>query len=394
MAILPLADLTVLEFTPHRDGAVLRRGAGRSRRRRDPRGAGAGRRPHAPAARLRHRLLRLFQPQQALHLHRPEIARGARGGARPGAPRRCADREFRARHDGSARPRLGRGARAEPAADLLRDEGLSAGTLRASAVARRDRAVHDRPRLHDRTARAAVARRLVGDRHHGRRDGRARRARGAAPARPRRQGPQGDQRAVRIVRRSWWRSTWPARQRPARRRRRCRRAAVPGESTRHSRPGTARSCSSASRRTTTGAASAQSSNAPICSPTRASPPTPSGCANRPALREIVAAIVAGIRHRDAGAHDGCRRTSRSRRCARRRICSTIRSSTRTGGCCRSACRRATWRSCRPLPICFDDEAPALRRQPPAAGEHTDAILNALGYSAERIAALRDAKAIS
>jgi crotonobetainyl-CoA:carnitine CoA-transferase CaiB-like acyl-CoA transferase len=47
-----------------------------------------------------------------------------------------------------------------------------------------------------------------------------------------------------------------------------------------------------------------------------------------------------------------------------------------------------------LPFCIDDEAPALRMQPPAAGEHTDAILNALGYSAERIAALRDAKAIS
>ena len=47
-----------------------------------------------------------------------------------------------------------------------------------------------------------------------------------------------------------------------------------------------------------------------------------------------------------------------------------------------------------LPFCIDDEAPALRMQPPAAGEHTDAILTALGYSAERIAALRAAKAIS
>jgi crotonobetainyl-CoA:carnitine CoA-transferase CaiB-like acyl-CoA transferase len=33
-------------------------------------------------------------------------------------------------------------------------------------------------------------------------------------------------------------------------------------------------------------------------------------------------------------------------------------------------------------------------QPPAAGEHTDAILQALGYSAERINALRQAQAIS
>lgn len=47
-----------------------------------------------------------------------------------------------------------------------------------------------------------------------------------------------------------------------------------------------------------------------------------------------------------------------------------------------------------LPFCIDDEAPALRMQPPAAGEHTDAILEALGYPAERIAELRKVNAIS
>jgi crotonobetainyl-CoA:carnitine CoA-transferase CaiB-like acyl-CoA transferase len=47
-----------------------------------------------------------------------------------------------------------------------------------------------------------------------------------------------------------------------------------------------------------------------------------------------------------------------------------------------------------LPFCIDDEAPALRMQPPAAGEHSDAILAALGYPAERIAELRDAKTIA
>ena len=41
-----------------------------------------------------------------------------------------------------------------------------------------------------------------------------------------------------------------------------------------------------------------------------------------------------------------------------------------------------------LPFCIDDAAPALRMQPPAAGEHTDAILAALGYSSDRIAELR------
>jgi crotonobetainyl-CoA:carnitine CoA-transferase CaiB-like acyl-CoA transferase len=47
-----------------------------------------------------------------------------------------------------------------------------------------------------------------------------------------------------------------------------------------------------------------------------------------------------------------------------------------------------------LPFCIDNETPELRMQPPAAGEHTEAILAALGYSSERIAALRDAKTIA
>jgi len=33
-------------------------------------------------------------------------------------------------------------------------------------------------------------------------------------------------------------------------------------------------------------------------------------------------------------------------------------------------------------------------QPPGAGEHTDAILSALGYSAEQIATLRRSSAVS
>jgi len=47
-----------------------------------------------------------------------------------------------------------------------------------------------------------------------------------------------------------------------------------------------------------------------------------------------------------------------------------------------------------LPFCIDHATPALRMQPPAAGEHTDAILCALGYSVERIDALRQTQAIS
>lgn len=47
-----------------------------------------------------------------------------------------------------------------------------------------------------------------------------------------------------------------------------------------------------------------------------------------------------------------------------------------------------------LPVCFDGETPGLRLQPPAVGEHTDAILRALGYDDARIAALRAVKAVS
>jgi crotonobetainyl-CoA:carnitine CoA-transferase CaiB-like acyl-CoA transferase len=47
----------------------------------------------------------------------------------------------------------------------------------------------------------------------------------------------------------------------------------------------------------------------------------------------------------------------------------------------------------PLPIAFDDESPPLRLQPPGVGEHTDAVLAGLGYSPDRIAALRASGAI-
>lgn len=47
----------------------------------------------------------------------------------------------------------------------------------------------------------------------------------------------------------------------------------------------------------------------------------------------------------------------------------------------------------PLPIAFDDQSPRLRLQPPEVGEHTDAVLAGLGYSPERISALRASGAV-
>ena len=41
------------------------------------------------------------------------------------------------------------------------------------------------------------------------------------------------------------------------------------------------------------------------------------------------------------------------------------------------------------PIKLSDTAPAIRTAPPALGQHTDAVLGELGYSAGDIARLRD-----
>jgi crotonobetainyl-CoA:carnitine CoA-transferase CaiB-like acyl-CoA transferase len=44
----------------------------------------------------------------------------------------------------------------------------------------------------------------------------------------------------------------------------------------------------------------------------------------------------------------------------------------------------------PLPVSIDDATFGLRLQPPAAGEHTDAVLREAGYTADQVAALREA----
>ena len=47
----------------------------------------------------------------------------------------------------------------------------------------------------------------------------------------------------------------------------------------------------------------------------------------------------------------------------------------------------------PLPIAIDGETMGLRLQPPAVGEHTEAVLAALGYTPERLSALRQSGAV-
>jgi crotonobetainyl-CoA:carnitine CoA-transferase CaiB-like acyl-CoA transferase len=48
----------------------------------------------------------------------------------------------------------------------------------------------------------------------------------------------------------------------------------------------------------------------------------------------------------------------------------------------------------PLPVAIDGETMGLRLQPPEAGQHTDAVLTALGYAPERVATLRRAGAVA
>ena len=91
---------------PHGHGADRRAGLRRARRRRGQGRAGAEGRPHARPRRLRRRVLRRLQPQQAQPRGRSEAAGGAGGDPPPGADRRCRARELRPRHDGAARLRL------------------------------------------------------------------------------------------------------------------------------------------------------------------------------------------------------------------------------------------------------------------------------------------------
>ena len=110
----------------------------------------------------------------------------------------------------------------EPEAHLLLAEGLPQGPVRAPPRARRGDADDGRPRLHDRAARPPAARRLLGDRHHGRHLRRGRHPRRAARAREDRPrhatSPARCSRAPPISSRSTWRSSSS----PARRRCRCR----------------------------------------------------------------------------------------------------------------------------------------------------------------------------
>ena len=143
-------------------------------------------------------------------------------------------------------------------------------------------------------------------------------------------------------------------------------------------------------RTITGARSARSSRARICWPTSASPRNADRVRNRPALREIVAAIV-----RDVAIADLERIMDEANiPFSAVRTPSDLFDDPQLNAFGRALAVRMPKGNVAKLPglpFCIDDEAPALRMQPPAAGEHTDAILEALGYSAERIEELGAAR---
>ena len=143
---------------------------------------------------------RAVQSQQEERDRRSLRSEGPRAHREADRVGRHRERELPARRAEEARPRLRVAEEEAQAPDLRLAQGLPARALRASRRARRGRADDGGARLHDRPARAAAARRLVGQRHHGRHVRRDRRARGAARARAHRQGPGDPGRPVRELR--------------------------------------------------------------------------------------------------------------------------------------------------------------------------------------------------
>ena len=175
---------------PHRHGADGGPGARRPRRRRDQGGAGAEGRPYARARRFCGRLLR--RPSTATSAASRSTSRRRKG--RQTFHRLAATADVVLENYGpGTMERLGCGwdalEKLNPRLDLSGAERLSGRPLRAPPGARRGRAVPGRPRLHDRPARPAAARRRLDHRHSRRRVRRHCRAGGAARARPHRQGP-------------------------------------------------------------------------------------------------------------------------------------------------------------------------------------------------------------
>ena len=122
-----------------RGRADLHRGPGAARRRgrqgREPEGRRARPHPrHRPEAGRRRLLLHDLQRQQEIGDGQSEVAARRRAGQGDGDAGRCLYREHGARHDREAGARLGRAARAQPAADLCPGQRASARAARTSTT--------------------------------------------------------------------------------------------------------------------------------------------------------------------------------------------------------------------------------------------------------------------
>jgi hypothetical protein len=181
-------------FRAHRDGAYRGPRPRRPGGRGDPRRTRLGR-PNAQSEGVRHRLFPVLQPQQAERCNRPEGP--ARTGGREAPDRHGGrpDRELRPRHDGAAGPWLRPDRRGLPPPRLPVAQGFPSRPLRKPRGTGRGRADDVRPRLHDRSAGTAAARRGQHHRRDGRRDGGGRSAGGARGTGADRQGPVRDLRA-------------------------------------------------------------------------------------------------------------------------------------------------------------------------------------------------------
>ena len=193
---------------PHGDGADLRHDPGAARRRGDQ-GRAAGRRQDPQPRRHGNVVLSAVQPRQTQRRAGFRQSRRPRDHAPAARQRRRVPGKFSRRAAGEAGARRRRTAPQISASDRRRPQGLSVRPLRASPGARRSRADDVGPRRHDRHQRKAAARRLVGQRHHGRHVRRDLDSRRALPE-ARRQQPAAPTSASACSRTAcfWSRSTW------------------------------------------------------------------------------------------------------------------------------------------------------------------------------------------
>ena len=220
-ARLPLAGVRVVEFSHvvmgPACGVVLADLGADVVKVEPPSGGDKTRTPRGAERRALHHV----QPEQAERRRRRPRTRRSLLHSASGRAGRRPDRELPPRRARRGRAGLRLAQRRDASPRLLLAEGFSLGPVRASGRPRRGRADDGRPRLHDRSSRAAAPGRCVRQRPHGRRlRGRRRSSPRSTSASRRAVGCSSRPGSSRTTHFSS-RSTWPGLRSRVRRRRRC-----------------------------------------------------------------------------------------------------------------------------------------------------------------------------